>query len=44
MSVYSEIKDYNDNLLAAYVEVQSKGGTVPANKNLDNLVDAIDSI
>ena len=44
MSIASAIQDLNDGLLDAYTAVGTKGGTIPANKNLDNLPDAIESI
>ena len=44
MSIATELQDLNDNILDAYTAVQTKGGTVPANKNMDNLDDAITSI
>lgn len=44
MSLNSEIQNYNDGLLDAYSAVNTKGGTVPANKNLDNLPTAINSV
>lgn len=44
MSIATELQNYNDGLLASYNAVSNKGGTVPANKNLDNLPTAIDSI
>ena len=44
MSVATELQNYNDGLLDAYDAVSAKGGTIPAQKNLANLPDAIDSI
>lgn len=44
MSIATELQNLNDNILDAYDAVQAKGGTVPANKNMDNLPAAIDSI
>ena len=44
MSIASELQKYNDGLLDAYSAVNTKGGTVPANKNLDNLPTAINSV
>ena len=44
MSIATELQNYNDGLLATYAKINDKGGTVPANKNLDNLPTAIDSI
>lgn len=44
MSIASELQNYNDGLLDAYTAVNTKGGTVPEAKNLDNLDTAIASI
>lgn len=44
MSIATELQNLNDNILDAYTAVQSKGGTVPANKNMENLDDAITTI
>ena len=44
MTIANELQHYNDGLLGAYAAVSTKGGTVPANKNLDNLPAAIGSI
>ena len=44
MSIATELQDLNDNILDAYSAVQTKGGTVPAHKNMENLDDAITSI
>lgn len=44
MSIATELTHYNNGLLDAYTAVNTKGGTVPANKNLDNLPTAITSI
>ena len=44
MSIADELQNYNDGLLDAYDAVDAKGGTVPQNKNLDNLPTAIGSI
>lgn len=44
MSIATELQNYNDGLISAYNAVSSKGGTVPANKNLSNLPTAINSI
>ena len=44
MSVADQIQALNDGLLDAYDAVETKGGTVPASKNLDNLPDAIETI
>lgn len=44
MSIATQIEALNDGLIDAYEAVDDKGGTVPAQKNLDNLSDAIESI
>lgn len=44
MSIASELQDLNDNILDAYDAINTKGGTVPANKNTANLATAISSI
>ena len=44
MSIATELQNLNDNILDAYTAVQSKGGTVPANKNMANLPTAINSV
>ena len=44
MSIADELQAYNDGLLDAYDAVDAKGGTIPANKNLDNLPTAIGTI
>lgn len=44
MTIASEISKLNNNLLDAYSAIGTKGGTVPANKNTDNLTTAINSI
>lgn len=44
MTVAAELQNLNDNLLDAYDAVSAKSGTVPTNKNTDNLADAITSI
>ena len=44
MSIASTIASMQTNLSNAYDKVNDKGGTLPANKNLQNLADAIDSI
>lgn len=44
MSIATELQNLNDNILDAYDAVQTKGGTVPANKNMANLDTAINSI
>ena len=44
MSISSELSAMNGHILNAYDEINAKGGTVPANKNMANLASAIESI
>lgn len=44
MSIASELNALNGYILGAYDEINAKGGTVPANKNMANLASAIESI
>lgn len=44
MSIASELDALNGYILGAYDEINTKGGTVPANKNMANLASAIGSI
>lgn len=44
MSVATELTKLNTNIKNAYDEISAKGGTVPQNKNTDNLATAISSI
>ena len=44
MSIASELTALNGYILGAYDEINTKGGTVPANKNMANLASAIGSI
>ena len=44
MSIASTIASMQTNLSNAYAKINDKGGTLPANKNLQNLASAIDSI
>lgn len=44
MSIASELTALNGYILGAYDEINEKGGTVPANKNMANLASAISSI
>lgn len=44
MSIASELSALNGYILGAYDEINDKGGTVPANKNMANLASAISSI
>ena len=44
MSIASVITSMETNISNAYDTISAKGGTLPANKNLENLSTAIDSI
>ena len=44
MSVATELTKLNTNIKNAYDEIATKGGTIPQNKNTDNLATAISSI
>ena len=44
MSIASELTALNGYILGAYDEINEKGGTVPANKNMANLASAIATI
>lgn len=44
MSIASELDAMNDYIISAYSEIGTKGGTIPANKNMANLAPAISSI
>lgn len=44
MSIASELSALNGYILGAYDEINTKGGTVPANKNMANLASAIATI
>lgn len=44
MSIASELTALNGYILGAYDEINTKGGTIPANKNMANLASAIGSI
>ena len=44
MSIASELNNLSTNISNAYDAVETKGGTVPANKNMSNLAPAIASI
>lgn len=44
MSIASEITRINNNIANAYTQVNSKGGTLPATQNSNNLATAISSI
>lgn len=44
MSIASELNNLSTNILNAYDAVETKGGTIPTNKNMVNLPTAIESI
>ena len=44
MSISTELQSLNNNILGAYTAIQGKDGTVPENKNMENLPAAIESI
>ena len=44
MSIEEQINEMRQNVANSYVKVKSKGGTLPNDRNLANLPDAIDSI
>ena len=44
MSIANEINILKGNIRNAYTSIQNKGGTMPTNKNTENLSSAIDSI
>lgn len=44
MSIQSEMDRIIENIASAYLAVNAKGGTLPAEQNSDHLPDAIDSI
>ena len=44
MSIASELSALNGHILGAYDEINTKGGTVPSNKNMANLASSIASI
>ena len=44
MSIASELNALNGYILGAYDEINTKGGTIPTNKNMANLASAIASI
>ena len=44
MSISTELQSLNNNILDAYTAIQGKNGTVPENKNMENLSAAIESI
>lgn len=44
MSISTQITELTSDITEAYASINSKGGTIPAHKNTNNLADAIDSI
>ena len=44
MSISTELTTLSTNITNAYNAIQTKGGTIPTNKNTENLETAIDSI
>ena len=44
MAIANEINILKGNIRNAYASIQNKGGTIPTNKNTENLSSAIDSI
>ena len=44
MSIANELNAMNGHILGAYDEINAKGGTVPANKNMATLASSISSI
>ena len=44
MSIMDTISSIENNLSAAYTAIDTKGGTIPTYKNIENLADAITSI
>lgn len=44
MAISDTIQSMSTNISNAYTKIADKGGTIPANKNLQNLANAIDSI
>lgn len=44
MAISNELNTLKTNILSAYNAIQIKGGTIPANKNTQNLSDAISTI
>lgn len=44
MAISNELNTLKINISNAYNMIQTKGGTVPANKNTQNLSDAINTI
>ena len=44
MAISNELNTLKANILSAYTMIQNKGGTIPANKNTQNLSNAINTI
>ena len=44
MSISNELNTLKANISNAYNAIQAKGGTIPTNKNTQNLSDAINTI
>ena len=44
MAISNELNTLKTNILSAYNTIQAKGGTIPTNKNTQNLSDAINTI
>lgn len=44
MAISDLLTKLSTDIASAYAKIQEKGGTIPTNKNTENLVDAIDSI
>ena len=44
MSIASELNNLSTNILNAYDAIETKGGTIPTNKNMVNIPSAVDSI
>ena len=44
MSISTELTTLSTNITNAYNAIQTKGGTIPTNKNTENLETAINSI
>ena len=44
MAISDELNTLKTNILSAYNTIQAKGGTIPTNKNTQNLSDAINTI
>lgn len=44
MAISDDLTDLNNDIWDAYSAIEAKGGTIPQNKNTNNLVTAIESI